>query len=456
MIVAAATGFGRLRTAGRRRRRRVALLRRERPETVELLAAARRRGRRSAGSKEIRHRRLEITGDDLVARRAHRGRGRRGPRCDAHGAPAGGSAPAAAKRQLTTNAAATGSTPMRFIGHEIRARFKRVAGGGGAAADLPHGRVLFSTRHGGVRPARREPQPRPAHAGRPGGRDENRRRLAEAVGRGEALPLGRQVHGANVRRATEPPGPARPRTRRGRPGHRPRGRSGARLRRRLLAGRCSPPTARSRRCTAAARPWRTGSSPRACARCARWAGRAGHRPARPGARGCCYEVGEEVHARSPRYDGAARPGQPGSDGRRSRELKAAASTVHDVGLCTMCDPSSSSPPAQRRHDRPPGGSRMARVIAGLDPAESRADRVRERRCERRAGRDPDDVAFLAAVKYVAGRGARGARRGRRHPPGREPRPGARGQGRGVPELHLALHRPAAEPQGQADRARTRS
>lgn len=54
----------------------------------------------------------------------------------------------------------------------------------------------------------------------------------------------------------------------------------------------------------------------------------------PGAGGCCYEVGPEVHARF------------GTSGRTldlkaeaARRLRAAgAGEVHDAGLCTMCDP----------------------------------------------------------------------------------------------------------------------
>jgi len=62
----------------------------------------------------------------------------------------------------------------------------------------------------------------------------------------------------------------------------------------------------------------------------------------PGAGGCCYEVGEEVHAAFSRHGPAVRRG-------RNLDLKAVAAReldragvelVHDVGLCTMCsDPS---------------------------------------------------------------------------------------------------------------------
>jgi len=58
----------------------------------------------------------------------------------------------------------------------------------------------------------------------------------------------------------------------------------------------------------------------------------------PGAGGCCYEVGEEVHEQFARY---------GADVRRGRRLDLKlvlrralgahdVTDVHDVGLCTMC------------------------------------------------------------------------------------------------------------------------
>ena len=58
----------------------------------------------------------------------------------------------------------------------------------------------------------------------------------------------------------------------------------------------------------------------------------------PGAAGCCYEVGEEVHARFAAYGADVRFG-------RNLDLKAIAradlvsagvAVVHDVGLCTIC------------------------------------------------------------------------------------------------------------------------
>src|SRR4051812_23713860 len=80
------------------------------------------------------------------------------------------------------------------------------------AAELPGARMLFTSRHGGVSP---EPYDS-LNLGRltdddGANVDANRDRVAAAVG----LPrhrfmYGRQVHGTTVRRAAEPPGPARP------------------------------------------------------------------------------------------------------------------------------------------------------------------------------------------------------------------------------------------------------
>jgi polyphenol oxidase len=62
----------------------------------------------------------------------------------------------------------------------------------------------------------------------------------------------------------------------------------------------------------------------------------------PGAGGCCYEVGEEVHERFREYGAVARRGD-------NLDLKAVAnaqllaagvSEVHDAGLCTICSPPS--------------------------------------------------------------------------------------------------------------------
>ena len=126
-------------------------------------------------------------------------------------------------------------------------------------------------------------------------------------------------------------------------------------------------------------------------------------------------------------------------------------TVHDVGLCTMCDEPLLLPPPRRRHHRPPGGGRVPRLITGLDAARIRAnlDRVREEIAA--AGRDPTEVEILAAVKYVpleelgvlaeAGLTLLGENRAQ----------DLEAKATAHPRVPLALHRPAAVAQGQADR-----
>jgi copper oxidase (laccase) domain-containing protein len=57
----------------------------------------------------------------------------------------------------------------------------------------------------------------------------------------------------------------------------------------------------------------------------------------PSARGCCYEVGEEVHARFAAYD-ARDGGNLDLPAVARAQLEAEDIEVHDVGLCTMCEP----------------------------------------------------------------------------------------------------------------------
>jgi copper oxidase (laccase) domain-containing protein len=58
----------------------------------------------------------------------------------------------------------------------------------------------------------------------------------------------------------------------------------------------------------------------------------------PGAGGCCYEVGEEVHAAFAAHGGEVRNGRNlDLKAVARRELEAAGvRTVDDVGLCTLC------------------------------------------------------------------------------------------------------------------------
>jgi YfiH family protein len=206
-------------------------------------------------------------------------------------------------------------------------------------ADLPHGRALFTTRAGGVSQGPYESlnlglltEDAPENV------RENRRRLAEHVGRPrERFLYGKQVHGAKVRRATEPPGPARPRA--DEDGQATALADAPAL---VFTADCMPVMLIADGAVAALHGgWRglaDGILPEGL-QALREVG--GHGPITallgPAARGCCYEVGEDVHARFAAYD--ARDGDNLDLPAVARaQLEAAGVEVHDVGLCTMCEP----------------------------------------------------------------------------------------------------------------------
>jgi YfiH family protein len=159
--------------------------------------------------------------------------------------------------------------------------------------------------------------------------DENRRRVAAAVGQPwERFLYGWQVHGATLRRATEPrsqvtqeDGQVTELT--GHPAL-------------VFVADCTPVLLVSDDGVAALHcGWRGTAAGIVENGVAALAG-----PVRaligPGARGCCYEVGEEVHEAFAGYDA-----------RRGRNLElvaviraklaaAGVDEIHDVGLCTMC------------------------------------------------------------------------------------------------------------------------
>jgi YfiH family protein len=208
------------------------------------------------------------------------------------------------------------------------------------AADLPGARVLFTTRRGGVSSG--------SYASLNLGRktaddganvDANRERLAAAVG----LPRDRflygiQVHGATVRRATEPPGPGRPAVQEDGQatalGH------AAAL---VFVADCLPVLLVADGAVAALHAgWRglAGGIMGEGVAAVRELGARGPVTAAigAGARPCCYEVSEDVHA--------AFAGVPGARaGERNLDLPAIArgqltaagvETIHDTGLCTIC------------------------------------------------------------------------------------------------------------------------
>jgi YfiH family protein len=216
------------------------------------------------------------------------------------------------------------------------------------AAELPGARALFTTRHGGVSQG--------PYASLNLGlltddeQDavrENRRRVAAATGcERERVLYGRQVHGATVRRATEPPGASRPLAEED-------GQATA------LAGHpalvftadCLPVLLAAERGVNGGREavaalhagWR-GLAAGVLAegvRALRELGARGpvHALVGPGARGCCYEVGEEVHEAFAGY--GARVGERNLDlaaVARAKLAEGGVDTVHDAGLCTMCRP----------------------------------------------------------------------------------------------------------------------
>jgi YfiH family protein len=208
-------------------------------------------------------------------------------------------------------------------------------------ADLPGARAMFSTRRGGVSAAPYDS----LNLGRmteddPAAVEENRARLAAATGHGrERILYGRQVHGARVRRAAEPPGEHRPveaedgqaTTLRGHPAL-------------VFTADCLPVVLAAERAVAALHAGWRGLAAGVLAEgvaAVRELGGDGpvHALVGPGARGCCYEVGEEVHAAFAGY--GARVGERNLDlaaVARTKLAEAGAAAVHDVGLCTMCRP----------------------------------------------------------------------------------------------------------------------
>jgi hypothetical protein len=213
--------------------------------------------------------------------------------------------------------------PFRWDGEQI-------------AAELPGAAALFTTRRGGVSTG--------PYASLNLGRltadddanvDENRIRVAALTGAPrERFLYGRQVHGAAVRRATEPPGPARP------PAEED-GQAAALTRHPALVftADCTPLLLAAYGAVAAVHAgWRgvaAGVVEEALA-ALREVGGTGQVTALigPGARGCCYEVGEEVHAEFAAYD--ARRGERNLDLPAVIAARLADAHVHDTGLCTMC------------------------------------------------------------------------------------------------------------------------
>ena len=209
------------------------------------------------------------------------------------------------------------------------------------AIDLPGARALFTTRRGGVSTGPYES----LNLGRQTG-DEwervraNRDRLAAAIGvPRERFAQGRQVHGAQVRRVTAPPDPnAEPPAADGQATALPDVASV------VLVADCIPIALVAPGAVAMVHAGWRGLADGVVAEgvvALRELAANGKAPVAaigPAAGLCCYEVGEEVHARFQPHGPDVR------DGRRL-DLKAIArrlledagvDEVHDAGICTMC------------------------------------------------------------------------------------------------------------------------
>ena len=166
---------------------------------------------------------------------------------------------------------------------------------------------------------------------------ENRRRLGTFVGHPwPRFCYGRQVHGATVRRATEPPSEQRPYTHED--GQATALPDAAAI---VFVADCLPVLLAAEGAVAALHcGWRplAGGIIEEGIKALREVGGSGQITAAigPGARGCCYEVGEEVHAHFAAYD--ARRGERNLDlATVARAQLKAADEILDAGLCTICD-----------------------------------------------------------------------------------------------------------------------
>src|SRR3954463_12445020 len=204
-------------------------------------------------------------------------------------------------------------------------------------ASLPGGEVLFSTRRGGVS----EGPFASLNLGRltdddGANVDENRQRLPPPGGRPrERFLYGRQVHEATVRRATEPPGPARPAAEED--GQATALEDAPAL---VFVADCLPVLLVAQGAVAAVHGGWRGLAAGIVAEgvaAVRELGAEGPVQAAlgPSARGCCYEVGDEVHAVFADYD--ARVGERNLDLARvaAEQLRAVGvERIHDVGMCS--------------------------------------------------------------------------------------------------------------------------
>lgn len=199
------------------------------------------------------------------------------------------------------------------------------------AVELPGARGVFTTRRGGVSEGPYATLNLGDHVDDdPEAVAENRRRVAELAGRGwEAFRWARQVHGSEVavhRTSTTW-------------GHRP---DSLTFDAQVVGGDAAAIVF-----VADCLPVLFSDGERVAAVHAGWRGLAGgvleaalehlsgevHAALGPSARGCCYEVGEEVHEALP----GARRGAGNLDlAVAARDRLEGVARVHDAGVCTMC------------------------------------------------------------------------------------------------------------------------
>jgi YfiH family protein len=199
---------------------------------------------------------------------------------------------------------------------------------------LPGGRALFTTRRGGVSSG--------AYASLNLGRwtdDDrdavraNRERVAAAVGLPlDAVVQGRQVHGTRVERVVERPGAGDPQESDGQATARD---DVALL---VLTADCLPVALVAPEAVAMLHAgWRGlagGILERGVAALRELGATEPQAAIGPGAGGCCYEAGPEVHEAFGRQAGTARIDLKAIA--RERLLAAGVAQVHDAGLCTIC------------------------------------------------------------------------------------------------------------------------
>jgi YfiH family protein len=202
------------------------------------------------------------------------------------------------------------------------------------AADMPGARALFTTRRGGVSTGPFESLNLGRKTADDGANvDENRSRVAQAVGYPwERVLFGWQVHGATVRRTGEPPEPGRPVSKEDGQATTLVGHPAL-----VFGADCQPVLLAGDGAVAALHcGWRTMATGIIAEGVSTLSGRVTALIG-PGARGCCYEVGEEIHEVFAGYD--ARRGERNLDlaaVAAAQLAEAGVAEVHDVGLCTMC------------------------------------------------------------------------------------------------------------------------